>query len=158
MTWTHEAEQKIEELWLQGTCTAEIVKRLPVRKTRSAVIGKAQRMGLPLHGQGKNTGARVHATRMKGGGRAAAPLKKNLAPTFEAPPALDGIPGGVAFDDLERHHCRYALKELPYAQKGEGQRFCGAKRKPDSPYCEHHHSRCRRPYISKKDREAADRA
>jgi GcrA cell cycle regulator len=51
-TWTPEKTVEVRRLWLEGKLTAEaIAQKFGV--TRSAVIGKAHRLGLPMRRPGK---------------------------------------------------------------------------------------------------------
>ena len=48
MSWTPEREEKLKELWKKGHSGSQIANILG-NTTRNAVIGKANRLGLPKH-------------------------------------------------------------------------------------------------------------
>lgn len=58
MSWTPEAEDTLRQMWTAGRPTGLIAARLAC--SRSAVVGKAHRLGLPPHPDsgGNNRGGR----------------------------------------------------------------------------------------------------
>lgn len=91
--WSLEREQLLAVLWTQGLSAGQISKRLGV--TRSAVIGKVHRLGLPKRSEASHGNARSMENKAKNGalrGRAmpSAPrLIRAAAPTREPPERSD---------------------------------------------------------------------
>ena len=57
MSWTHEREKKLRELWGKGRTASQIANMLG-NTTRNAVIGKAHRLKLAARARSKNSQAK----------------------------------------------------------------------------------------------------
>lgn len=130
MEWTMAREMQLRVMWKDGLSVSQIASKFALdlepgeTVTRSMICGKARRLDLPRRDVVTCSGTR------------AKPPKRFHKPKPTAP-APDQVL--VTFEQLEGHHCRYPVGD---AENGT-QMFCGARKKPGSPYCEHHHSICR---------------
>jgi len=148
--WTLSAEAKLRDLWASGASATAISKKFGGVITRNAVIGKAQRMGLPGRKVGRqvrrpsnpnNISAAVVKTTGTGCGFRFGKHEPGIKPPTPAPePEIVsvGVPGGVTFADLKPHHCRF---DVSGAKRPDDYRFCGADRKTGSAYCAAHHAK-----------------
>ncbi len=127
--WTKERDAELVKLREQGFSAAQIAVKLG-GLTRSAVIGRADRMGL-------------RSTK-----RAAQPRPAVQRPVRNTPfvppatllpvPAIDQqSEAPVALLDLEPHHCRWPVSEAHYL-------FCAATQLDGSSYCRRHFGISRR--------------
>ncbi|MEQ8822768.1 MAG: GcrA family cell cycle regulator [Filomicrobium sp.] len=159
--WSELREALLRELWAEGLSGSNIAAELnrktrpPKPFTRNAIIGKADRMGLPPRGResrhwagerrksrkNKNQGAVKRATVKSFGGPlqtpnrlvglATLPNSENVPLPLEQPEDIARV---ASVADLEPHHCRWPIGD----PKGNFKGFCGCKKAPGSPYCEHH--------------------
>lgn len=145
--WSDERIARLKELAAEGWSTGQIAKEM--NATRSAVSGKAMRLGVKFKGAGANQ-YRDHAGRRRpvvltnpNGPAASRPRPKPPAPPPEHAAVHDVV-------DLKFHHCRWPIGDP--AEEGFG--FCGAPRDENSVYCPGHKakgtvptkSRVRPPY------------
>ena len=134
--WTAEAVALLTAFWDEGHATAEIGRRMGISK--SAVIGKAHRLGLPprpspIHG--KNSGERpCKRARIR-------PPKPSLPPLRPAtddtpPPAVPAKPTAApaARPPPRGEPCCWPIGE----PDTRGFRMCGAPAQPRKPYCAEH--------------------
>lgn len=148
--WTEERVDKLKELWGLHQNAQLIAEHLGDGCTRLAVIGKANRIGLPRHFDAPETGKKLG--RPKGVPNALTrllfaksekpyqgfrPKKQKTASVIngkrkiEKPEALN-----VTFADLRISQCKFPVSDSsPHL-------FCGHPREGDGPYCEYHHSIC----------------
>lgn len=108
-------KDRIEELrlrWERGETCSEISRAMP-GTTRSAVIGKVHRLGLP---------SRPHPIRSK------LPKVKTL-PIMKFDPTPTAEPLHIRMLNLTSKHCRF-----PYGE-GANITFCGLAPKAGQPYC-----------------------
>lgn len=138
-TWTAENVETLKSLWAQGESAGTIARRLGC--SRSAVIGKKDRLGLPW---------RATATRTKAGRRRKRPSQARQ-PRPEQPPTIPSFPlpserprhGApdplkLGVLDLTTSSCRYPIGDPQHTDFG----FCGHERLAGMPYCEHHARQC----------------
>lgn len=133
MAWTPERIEALVEMRRNGMTFGQIANVLGV--TRSAMIGKAHRMGMCERRASAPKMARLPR-------RIAAPARK---PPSQRPIALRGPPkdpapmptpaaddvARVSLLDLEPHHCRW-----PVGEPTQG--FCGCDKVPGLSYCAGH--------------------
>ncbi len=137
MLWDDATTAKACKLWDQGLSASQIEARLGGSVTRSAVLGKLNRLG-KLGGRKATKKAmakpRTASRRMS----ALTGLYAHLAgdgqsmPLPEAPPS--DVPTVHSVQDLKEHHCRWPVGDPRDAAFG----FCGAHRAPGVSYCTHH--------------------
>ena len=131
-------------LWREGHTATQIAQQVGA-KTRAAVLGKLNRLGLlGFRGQHKKPTEHHRAKHREAQRRyrnkfnfarlIMAPERVKAAAVSVTPP--DAPPSlSVPLVDLEPHHCRF----IP----GDDRRFCGQPKTEGSPYCAHHHRACR---------------
>lgn len=170
MTWTVALEDELRGLIAQGLSAGSIAGRLN-GFTRSAIIGKAHRLGLKLNGGhnggwGPNTarkprekkralkkpnyqydalpkpGNLLPAERAARGAIVAAKIAQQAATELADLPPEDAS-AAVEFMQLGPGMCRFPIGD---SRSLKTVRFCGKTPKPDRPYCEHHCERAYRPY------------
>lgn len=144
VTWPEEAENIVRQYFAAETATkiADRLAEAGMPFSRSAIIGKASRLGLylPRRGTGhrrprgpdrKPRAPRRKKTNVHGwNSQFGNPVSdKPTAPVFLDLPAEQGA---VTLLDLERHHCRYTA---------DGLTFCGDEIERLS-YCSRHAARC----------------
>jgi len=153
MTWTGERIALLKTLWAEGLSGSQIAEKLG-GVTRSAVIGKAHRIGLSKSGKlkGEATAQRVRRRKRRSAPRAAKP--KTIAAiakdTPAGPPVNDAsidLPQGdpspgdpdpvkrLSVLELDETTCKWPIGDpgLP------GFHFCGRRSGEGVPYCEHHY-------------------
>ena len=146
MLWTDEAVETLKRLATDGLSASVIAATLGA-ESRNAVIGKANRIGVTLHG---GRGGRAPAPDRPGTGRAQpAPTvrSRSPAPTLEAErrPAWTfahaevGDMRRVRFADMRETACRWPLGD---PKSGEFA-YCGLKAAEGRAYCAGH---CRMAY------------
>ena len=141
VTWTEERIARLTELWLGGMAARLIGAALGV--TKSAVVGKASRLGLPNRDNPIDYSGRVARAK----------------PELPSPRA--------AFDDrrpkwMLSHRMvpgvRFRACQWIAGEKGVDFKLydqaprCPAETRPGSPYCPAHHLRC---HIKSQSKEAA---
>lgn len=170
MTWCDKSLSLLKTLWDDGHSASTIAREINAATgqnlSRSAIIGKRFRIGLP---------GRAHETKRGGSRRKIVktwatdglhnrPAYKEPAPTvMEYPPLVpDGAIeyearrvelGLTALADLKDHHCRWPIGDPRSAEFG----FCGATAVRAQPYCAHHTHRAA-PEISSRPRPRPDHA
>ncbi len=114
--WTKKRDAQLRQLREQGFSAAQIAVELG-GVTRSAVIGRADRMGL------RST---KRATRSKA-------VQKQKLPSQVKPVTWGSVlTKPMALLDLEPHHCRWPIGDAaPYT-------FCSVQKRDGSSYCQHH--------------------
>lgn len=147
--WTPDEEQVLRRLHADGLTRQVMAERIP-GKTRNAIIGKLNRMGLITAGLiHTRYGMRKAPTPPGGRGRSillpcgARPTEKR-APTHlgAAPPSLHKftpVDTTAAIDLLERDDCRWPIGNA----KEKGFRFCCEPQAPSSSYCPAHRTQSR---------------
>lgn len=144
MAWTAEEIETLKQLMREGEKTfQQMMFDLP-GKTRNAIIGKAQRLGVPKKREPSNPASKRAPVAIQDKGGTAgtvvetAPLRhalpgEHVVTKFQCedtPPPQDG----VLFTDLKAQHCRWPLND------GDPFRFCGCAKLPGLSYCADHHA------------------
>jgi len=128
-SWTEEAVAKLTQMWADNMSSGQCAAALGL--TRNAIIGKVHRLGLmgrkcdkPSHRKGRPKIDRrtVFKSRIP-----FVPIIHKQVP--EPDSALR-----VTFAELEVHHCRFPIGDLPNMV------FCGAERSKPLFYCAFHAS------------------
>ena len=169
MIWTDDKTEDLTRLWHAGYSGSQIARAIG-GVTRSAVIGKARRLGLPLRApsgryssrgrsgepsllDGRHPAQRAYGLDRAVLGRTRPDVSLNKGKVRAAlglplaepipPPAETDTPT-KSFDDLQEHHCRWPCGEtqdlLPATPI-----FCGNPRVPGLSYCEPHARRAYQP-------------
>jgi GcrA cell cycle regulator len=128
--WTKERDAQLSKLREQGLSSEQIATKLG-GVTRNAVIGRAARLGLVTQDKRPKS---VRKPRLVNHGC----YFKTTSDTPPPVPAIDQrSEAPVALLDLEPHHCRWPVRDAPYA-------FCGDTKQDGSSYCGHHFGVSRR--------------
>lgn len=127
MKWTPERAEKLAMLWAKGLSASEIARQLGNGITKSAVISKKDRMGLPA--------------RASDGGQRESKAQQARARGKEPPPLIvvdrsreTGAPRGphnVAFKDRDESSCLLFVG----GESRETGLICGRPREEGKPYC-----------------------
>lgn len=118
-TWTPDRIDLLTRMWKEGASGAAIAAALGGMISRNAVIGKAHRLGLPLHDVPKS----LREKKFK-------PARGDIQPVSPIP----AIGGRVSLLDVEAGQCRYMFDEPRHS-------CCGAP-VAYGPYCAQHALRC----------------
>jgi GcrA cell cycle regulator len=147
MTWTDERVQALTTLWRDGYSGALIGVELGL--TRSAVIGKVQRLGLPgratLVSRRPPRASRLPAAKSQPGKRSPVLARSSRPETKQrrpmAPPELGPAPDApVTVLTLTPANCNWPEGD----PKRPDFHFCGRDKPPDMAYCPHHAARAYR--------------
>jgi GcrA cell cycle regulator len=134
--WSAEFTNTLKALWATWTA-GELCKLMGI--TRNAIIGKANRLGLPRKkpsGNGKAKPQRI-------GPRIRPPVfyvATQPAPVIE----LDFL--GLTVDEVQSHECHY-----PHGGEGTAITFCGQLVEHGSSYCPYHRKLCVHPATTRRD-------
>ena len=154
--WTAEKVEMLRELYPTGLSASVIAKRLGLG-SRSAVIAKASRMGLPPRNVKRPERHATERARFYVGPKAIAPgsainavpapSEPSAAPVVHCPEPSGNDPvDGVKFENLQPHHCRWPIGDT----HDEDFHFCGCKKEPDIPYCAAHAAKAYNGYSPKR--------
>ncbi len=133
--WTVEQDARLKELWPDQS--AREIGAL-MGKTRNSVIGRANRLALPMK---KAKPGRPRVARVP---RPPRPPRVMMThrPTKRIEPAIIPEPmpvnGGLHIMELEHRHCR---EVIGYGAPDKLARYCGVDKKEGSSFCEYHHRR-----------------
>ncbi len=143
--WPDELVDRFRQLWSDPAMSASKIA-LRLGMTRSAVLGKRKRMGLPERGSGVRVPAsgdslrpskRSRARRGEGAGQTKPHWRPSL-PDCEATAAVDLPPESsdcaVTILGLTEQTCRWPIGEAAAAMT-----YCGATALDESSYCGRHH-------------------
>lgn len=154
--WTPEKVETLKIHWKAGASARAIGVMLG--GGRNAVIGKANRLGLPPHAAShrhldaakkralKKRAVKSRLVRGRRGRPRTTPQGAPLPPAPPPPPPPEARP--VRFADLVNYHCLYPVTEGPPFL------FCGQIRQVKSVYCAVHHALC---YVKPRYDEARQR-
>ena len=132
MTWTDRRIEMLRKLWDEGLSCSMIAGELG-GITRNAVIGKADRLGLPRRRHQHEGPPRLARPKRNFGF-----IQRNnpdVKPVPFVPRAADVVPLNLGVLQLSDAKCRF-----PYGDHLEGvpYTFCGHSVKRDKPYCPAH--------------------
>ena len=144
MSWTDQEASVIRDHWGKGKSASEIAKMLPGR-TRSAVIGKASRMGLA-----KPRMIADPATGLKAKVIPATADNCGSPKVFISQPAPprepDPIEALTTLGSVGYHQCRWPMGEPAL---GADMPMCGRRTDETASYCPHHAKRGTTKYVRK---------
>jgi GcrA cell cycle regulator len=133
--WADEARvERLKELWADGRSASDIATLLG-EVTRSAVLGKVHRLGLP----GRKTTSRQPRRSPRRSGsvhflrQTPARFVRPATPLPPAPPPHEAALM-LSLRQLRADQCHWPIGDPKAADFG----FCGCKKAPGVPYCEHH--------------------
>jgi GcrA cell cycle regulator len=149
--WTDERIALLKKLWRDGLTGSQIAKRLGY-VTRSAVIGKANRLGLASRALPKVTAggvARPSKTRTASRGGFASVRVSTQGKVFAAPPVMPLPPMPAILDVSQaKPWLERAFGECAFPVAGEGadvMSCCAPVRGEGARYCAGHHKIVYRP-------------
>jgi len=160
--WSDVRIEQLKALWSEGLSASKIAAEMsdPVRGmvlSRSAIIGKVHRLGLPGRARAPRPAVvperpRRVPVRVSVQGKGAIRLLDAKCEPIEMREA-DAVPLNIGLSDLNGTTCRFPYgDEAPY-------RFCGHPPIKDSPYCAaHHHITHNEPPREISDEESAKRS
>lgn len=142
-SWPDEAVDTLQRLWVEGFSASQIAAELGHGLTRSAVLGKANRLGLGRLVNGNTLrAARDGARRARAGKKEQAnPAKQGRSRTAKTDPFSE-VPSGndvtriVGIMEIERHDCHWIEGD----PKGS-YTFCGKPVKQGTSWCPEHYAR-----------------
>lgn len=139
MLWTNEAVETLKRLALEGFSAAGIATALGA-ESRNAVIGKANRIGIRLNGDGRAS-SRPPSTAAAGARKLAAPPLPNEVrkPAWTFANAEVGEMRRVRFADIRHFACRWPIGDPTQGDFA----YCGLAPAEGRPYCAGH---CRMAY------------
>ena len=152
--WAENSVSRLRELWSEGHSTAEIGRRLGVSK--NAVVGKANRLGLPARPSPIKRGG-------PGGPRRRTRAKPKLAGDMRLPPGAPAPRAPAAITRRETTAVPRAQRRdaavsrtatccWPIGPPGEpGFRFCNAPALVAKPYCGDHANQAYEPLRRRDD-------
>lgn len=154
--WNDEAVENLKQLWADGFSAGEIARAMGPYLSRSAVIGKAHRLGLARR---SSWGHRLPAPKkirieIKDRVVELSPRKKKMAVDVAPHPEPLRLESGALIDmeSLGKGHCRW-----PHGDPVEpGFHFCGLQQLPENPYCEFHHARKVRHVANKRGGDSSN--
>lgn len=126
MTWTPDKEALLKVLWTQGLSAAEIARRLGDGVSKSAVISKKDRMGLPSREEGAPKISKAQAAKSLG----KAPVPVLIVDRSREKGAQRGD-WNVRFIDRNESHCRMFVG----GESHETGLICGREREDGKSYC-----------------------
>jgi GcrA cell cycle regulator len=157
MLWTEETIEVLKRLALEGRSARAIAEALGA-PSRSAVIGKANRVGIKLNGGGSGAAPGERPVRAERPRAPTAPrskpasCKQALAPALPREPrksrwifagAQVGEMRRIGFDEIRELDCRWPLGD----PLSEDFAYCGLQPAPGRSYCAGH---CRMAYQAPK--------
>ncbi len=143
MAWTDDRVEILKKLWTEGLSASQIARQMG-EVTRNAVIGKVHRLGL----SGRATPARVTTAKVNTATRnrpnqlpmEASNLSYNADGGLQnieepaVPESLLSPEERASILNLTEHTCKW-----PVGDPGtKNFHFCGARSKPNGPYCKIH--------------------
>ena len=153
MVWTTEMEDLLRSLWEKNYSARRIAIEMQCGLTRNAVIGKSNRMGLPM--RRIKSGRPIPKVGPAPKRKPAITHSRSWKPAIitsppVAPIVLSGPPGGVFVEDLTRHTCRAVTgsERLPMSDR-DVSKYCGAPAVPGKSWCQAHYDRYTQPARSR---------
>lgn len=150
--WGEEMVKMLRDLWPEGKSCSEIAKilngRFHLSLTRSAIIGKAHRLGLARRGASIPRGRPANTNKVRlfrtPVQKAAAVAAARTKPAPALPVVLVPLEPMVQPDGsvctvltLSKAVCSWPIGDTRDADFA----FCGRARADGGPYCDHHHQR-----------------
>jgi GcrA cell cycle regulator len=128
-TWTPERISILTAMWERGKTASFIAEKLGMGITRSAVIGKAHRMGLKKLSKRRQN---EELKRLRGKALLAQAMGDcaSVVPIKENPPSKPT----VKLSEIRNDQCHWIFGE----PKGANSEMCGARAVPGRDYCAYH--------------------
>jgi GcrA cell cycle regulator len=124
--WTAKNINKLKTMWVKNKTAADIATALGDGVTRNAVIGKANRLGLPKRPSPIKTTVSSKKVVVK------KVPQENVVVDTEV--LIKHKKGSFSILDIKENMCRYPIGD----PKDENFHFCGKKALEDNPYCQAH--------------------
>ena len=125
MKWPPELAKKLAMLWAKGLSAAEIARQLGNGVTKSAVISKKDRMGLPGREEGSPKISKAQAAKSLG---KSVPV---LIVDRSRERGAQRGPHNIPFMDRDESHCRMFVG----GESHDTGLICGRSTHGDKPYC-----------------------
>jgi GcrA cell cycle regulator len=134
--WTADLVERLTALWAEGYTATQVVNELADGKiTRSAVIGKVHRLGLPRRKPRQPAQYRTRESYRRGSKPPKPPLPQPPKPPPPPPsPGLQPKMRRLPFFKLGPRHCHWPLGSLLDPPR----LFCGGDTNKGEVYCPHH--------------------
>lgn len=133
MTWTPDREALLKVLWAQGLSASQIAKRLG-GVSRSGVIGKIHRMGLPKRGGPSHGNVKAQRNMVENGALRATKAEARppvLVVDRSRETGASRTPHNIPFKDRTESSCLMFVG----GESHETGLICGAGRVEGKPYC-----------------------
>jgi hypothetical protein len=133
--WSANQDSELRKLAAAGYSAGAIARLLTEPRTRNAVIGRLNRLSIPLQSRGRADRQDHQAPRRRLAVRHQQNVEAastNITPAVKAP--LNGKP--VTILDLKPGACRFIIASGPPSM------FCGSKTYSGSSWCLVHHALC----------------
>ena len=127
--WTEEAVAKLTQMWADNMSSGQCAVEFGL--TRNAICGKVHRLGLMARECDKSSHRKG---RPKVDRRTVFKSRIPFVPIIHKQVPEPDSALRVTFAELEVHHCRYPIGDIPNMV------FCGADRSDTLPYCAFHAS------------------
>lgn len=146
-TWSDDDKERIRDMWMKdGKSATEIAKEFP-GKTRNAIIGVINRMGLSGMRKPRPKAEPKPKPETRVRVRVVAPAPPRVKAPSIAPPDCGAVPPlHIPFMGLGLHHCRFPLGEKPFT-------YCGHPIASGS-YCAAHARLCYQPPSERRQKSA----
>jgi hypothetical protein len=140
--WSKAQDDYLRKHYGKGNLSASAIG-LVLRKTRSAIIGRAHRLGLQAVPQTPEQAKKLTERRLakhrdhERAKRRFLAQQRALCRQDHPQPAVTELPNGsVSILEVREHHCRAIIGEASVAIA----LFCGKLKVPGSSYCAEHHA------------------
>lgn len=135
--WTPELEQELTLLWKAGFSAAQCALRLG-NITRSGVLGKVNRMGLPRRREPGKPRPKYRVSQARR--PALGPPEMAAEPFAFTAGVWKPLPGSSPVRLADVTGCRWPVSD-PFAPPGSIDLFCNCEQAPGKPYCTEHAAR-----------------
>jgi len=129
ISWTDENIAKLRDLAAQSFSSSQIAAAMP-GATRSAIAGKAKRLGISLTGKHENQIRRTQRPKKPPN------AKRSVVPAapLPEPPAAPPESLNIPYSELPPGGCTFAVNDGAVSDL----LFCGVPATPGKPYCAYH--------------------
>lgn len=133
--WSEERNARLSQLAADGLSGAQIARALGEGLSRQAVIGRARRMGIQLHGnKGRHQAAGVRGATKRLRDRSKPHLRPRSGPVVIIEPPLPSDCHPVTLMDRTPQQCTWVIGDT----KGPETMQCGAPRVGEGSWCLYH--------------------
>ncbi len=144
MDWTEKQDNELMLLWANGLSATAIAVHMGDGRTRSAVMGRLNRVGKLKTRADINRNGSPSTWPKK-----LPPERKFVVKRYRHPRAILSEPASehnVTLAQLKPHHCRWPVGDPSMPSF----RFCGETRAKDTSYCAYHYAKSVQP-VKEKD-------